>query len=324
MRFIWRLPQIPIAFLGLGMLAMCFDNAVSGERLDWGALGFGAFLVVAAAAIEFRISELASLQRGGVAAAPGQPVVARRRPLMLLLQGVGVMFVFLLGAASLHKGHAVSAVLWFIVWTVLAAMLGQAIRERRTVRLRIDEEGLDTDDFGRIPWAAVRTVQLRTVSSRYYSAKLLELRLDDAKRYLRRLSGIKGWLARLRAGNNHSTVAVSLSGLDLPPQQVYEAIRTRHQAYRHRHNLPPETGDEAMDAQLAAIHGIMNDLARAQQPDQVLALTRRLKSADAALRSTLDAHHRKLRKSVRQHLLFLVVALAVLAVLFASSLLSRT
>ncbi|MEE1784217.1 hypothetical protein PUR71_15115 [Streptomyces sp. SP17BM10] len=154
--------------------------------------------------------------------------LSRRNVLLLLLASIG----FTVGGAVLLWHHATLKGLVGGALAVPFFGFCSFVLLRRLVRNRpelvLDADGLEHVQLGRIGWAEIAGVRLRTMSVRGSSQQMIEVVLHDPDAYLARAPR----LVRASAGPNRSLgygpANIAANALPVPLEEVLAAMHRHH------------------------------------------------------------------------------------------------
>jgi hypothetical protein len=241
-----------------------------------------------------------------------------KRSAMLLIAGLVIFiapvpFMYEDGEHALAIGSGVFGLL------SLFALLS-CLRNMGMPYLVLDDQGITTHTYGRIPWGDVDNALLHVRESRGSKFYFLGLSVYGPEKYFQRM----GFLLRLskmkwlELPSERDQLRISLNMLSHDPLYIDAAVKHLRAMYSRSIGVTPKTGDLSIDRNLAEIDKLMDSVKPGDNLAKHQAVASKLEKLTQDVKLELDGRAKKAkRQTVILSIVFLGLILFVVLKIWA-------
>lgn len=240
----------------------------------------------------------------------------------LMMLTAGVLMFFLPAPFMYESGKQEIAVLaGFFGFLILLALLSD-IRKMGVPYLILDNQGITSHTYGRIPWSEVDNVSLQVRKNRGSKLYLLGLSVYEPEKYFQRM----GFLLRLfkmkwlELPSERDQLRISINMLSHEPLYIDAAVKHLRALYSRSIGVTPKTGDLSIDKRCSEADRLMASL---RSESNLATIQSTMAKIDGLMGETKQEIQDNYKKARKETMIMLTVGLVLLGLFVASKLLGK-
>lgn len=219
-----------------------------------------------------------------------------KRRLMMLTAGV---LMFLLPAPFMYESgkQEIAVLAGLFGFLILLALLSD-IRKMGVPYLTLDNQGITSHTYGRIPWSEVDNVSLQVRQNRGSKLYLLGLSVYEPEKYFQRM----GFFLRLfkmkwlELPSERDQLRISISMLSHEPLYIDAVVKHLRVQYARGIGITPKTGDLSIDKRFSEADRLMASLKSESNLEKIKSTMSKIDGLMGETKQEIQGHHKKARK----------------------------
>ena len=240
---------------------------------------------------------------------------------MLLVAGA---VMFLAPAPFMYEdGKHVLAIASGLFGTLSLFALLSYLKNMGMPYLVLDDQGVTTHEYGRMPWSEVDNASLRILEYRGGKHYVLGLSVYDLSKYRRRLAffqRLKRWLDMQPAQDE---LRITLNMLSHEPRYIEAVMKHFRALYARSIGITPITGDLSKDKKLSEIDCLMNSIRPENSYDKLLSTTTKIDALNKEVDQEFRDDFVRIRKRIIKSSIYAVTGLLFIVLITTYKFLSR-
>lgn len=232
-----------------------------------------------------------------------------KKKLMLL---AACAFLFLAGTAwSYDNGKYFAAIFMGFMGSIFFLVFLSDIKKWGTPYLTLDEQAINTDVYGRIPWAEVDNAALEVRETRSSKIYLLNLSVYDPGKYFKRMSFMFRLLKMkwLELPSERGQLRIPLNMLSHEPRYIDVVVKHFRALYSRSIGVIPKTGDLSIDKKFSESDKLMASLESESDPIKIRSTMTKIDGLMTQARHEIQEQY---KKGQQQSLILLLIFLIII------------